>query len=124
MFASKEPPAPYEWWLYPVLAALTIAWKSYPLHFYWHNLISLENLLFALASLLEAWHLHKSRPWLALIILMALSAGLSFTLLNLNTGLSAKWLYWIMIALFGYLWLLGKGSELFDSLVTRLRKKR
>lgn len=122
MFASKEPPARYEWWLYPLLAALTIAWRSYPWQLYLHNLLTLENLLFTLGGALEVWHFHKRRPWVALIILIALSGGLSFALLN--QGLSAKWFYWIMIGIFAYLWLLGKGSELFERLLERFSKRK
>jgi hypothetical protein len=122
MFASRELPERYEWWLYPVLGALTIAWRSYPLHFYWSNLLGLETLLFTLGGLLEVWQFHKKRPWVALIILMALSAGLSFALFN--QGGSAKLLYWIMIGLFAYLWLLGKGSELFDQVLERLFRRK
>ncbi len=122
MFDSRELPLSYEWWLYPVLTALTIAWKSYPWTVYWHNLLSPETLLFPLAGGLEVWHFRNRRPWLALIILIALSCGLSFTLLN--QGLSAKWFYWIMIAMFAYLWLLGKGSNLFDRLLECLFRRK
>ncbi len=121
MFGSTEPPARYEWWLYPTLGALTIAWKSLPLHFYWNNLLSLETLLFTLGGLLEVWHFRQRRPWTALVILIAVASSLTYALLN--QGLAVKWIYWVFIALFAYLWLLGKGSELFDRLLERLSRK-
>jgi hypothetical protein len=121
VFTSREPPQRFEWWLYPLLGALTIVWRSYPWHVYWQNLLTPETLLFTLGGALEVWHFHKRRPWVALVILIALSSTLPVALLN--QGLSAKWFYWIMIGIFTYLWLLGKGSEVFDRLLEHLRKK-
>jgi hypothetical protein len=119
---GPEPPARYEWWLYPTLIILVGVWQSYPPTFYWQNLWNLETLLFTLAGGLEVWQFHKRRPWVALLILMAVSGGLTVTLVN-QAG-SAKLFYWVMIGLFTYLWLLSKGSELFDRLLERLLRKK
>jgi hypothetical protein len=119
---GPEPPARYEWWLYPTLIVLVGVWKFYPLTFYWQNLWNLETLLFTLAGGLEVWQFRQKRPWIALIILMAVSGGLSFALFN--QGASAKLFYWVMIGLFAYIWFLNKMPEFFGWLFRRLTKRK
>jgi hypothetical protein len=119
---GPEPPARYEWWLYPVLIVLAGVWKFYGTPFSLQNLLNLEILLFTLGGGLEVWHFHRKRPWIALIILMAVSGGLTFALFH--QGASAKFFYWTMIGLFAYIWLLTKIPEFFGRFVRWFRRER
>lgn len=93
----------WEIWAYPLIALTTIAWLSWPLTFYWHQVVRWETLLWIGLATGEIYHFRHKRPGLSRAVLVALPLSLSFGLFNPG---DPRRVFWIAIGFFGYLWLL------------------
>lgn len=93
----------WEIWAYPLIALTTIAWLSWPLTFYWHQVVRRETLLWIGLGTGEIYHFRHKCPGLSRAVLVALPLSLSFGLFNPG---DPRRVFWIAIGLFGYLWLL------------------
>lgn len=82
------------------MIALVIAFRSWPLNFYWSQVFRFETLLWLGLGIVEIWHFRNRRPGLARAILIALCASLSIGLLVKG---DPQLIYWITIGFCLYL---------------------
>ncbi len=98
----REPLERWEIWAYPLIALTTTAWLSWPLTFYWHQVVRWETLLWIGLGTGEIYHFRHKRPGLSRAVLMALPLSLSISLFN---PVDPRLVFWLAIGLFGYVWL-------------------
>lgn len=99
----REPLEPWEIGVYPLLALALMAWLSWPLAFYWPQVLRWETLLWVALGVGEVYRFRHLRPGLSRVILIALPLSLSFALFNPG---DPRLIFWIAMGLLGYLWLL------------------
>lgn len=99
-----------------MIAFTTIAWLSWPLTLYWHQVVHWETLLWIGLGTGEIYHSRHKRPGLSRAVLVALPLSLSFGLFNPG---DPRLVFWIAIGLFGYLWLL----DSIPAVLWRMRQK-
>lgn len=116
----REPLERWEIWVYPLVSFTTIAWLSWPLTLYWHQVLRWETLLWIGLGIGEIYHFRHKRPGLSRAALVALPLSLSFGLFNPG---DPRLIFWIALGLFGYLWLLDSLPSALGSIHQRLRRR-
>ena len=96
----REPLETWEYWVYPLIILVAIAFRSWPLSFYWSQVLRLETLLWLGLGIVEIWHFCNRRPGLARTVLIAMCCSLG---MGLFVQGDPRLVYWITIAVCVYL---------------------
>jgi hypothetical protein len=96
----REPLETWEYWVYPLTILAVVGLRSWPLSFYWTQVLRPETLLWLGLGLFEIIHFQKRRPGLARMVLIALCCSLG---MGLFVPGDPRLIYWITIGLCLYL---------------------
>lgn len=97
----SDPIEPWELWLYPLLMFFIIGWLSWPLTFYWPQVVQLETAVWIAVGVGEIYHFRRQRPFLSRTILIALPLSLAYGLFNPG---DPRLIFWVAIGLCLYIY--------------------